>query len=66
MCIRLAIIELCKENAELNGITNHEAFAVDTFDYLPYAFFNLLSPVMTLIFAAFNIKIKQLVSDIKE
>lgn len=38
---------------------------VDTFDYLPYAFFNLLSPVMTLIFAAFNIKIRQLVSDIK-
>ena len=39
---------------------------VSTLDYLPYAFFNILSPFMTLIFAAFNIKIKQLVSNIKE
>jgi len=39
---------------------------VSTFDYLPYAFFNIISPFMTLIFAAFNIKIKQLVSDIKK
>jgi NhaC family Na+:H+ antiporter len=35
---------------------------VATFDYLPYAFFNILSPIMTLIFAAFSIKIKQLVT----
>ena len=27
-------IELCDKNALLNGITNHEGFAVDTFDYL--------------------------------
>ena len=39
---------------------------VSTFDYLPYAFFNILSPIMTLIFAAFNIKIKQLINTIKE
>ncbi|MCW1148509.1 Na+/H+ antiporter NhaC [Flavobacterium lacisediminis] len=39
---------------------------VSTLDYLPYAFFNILSPFMTLIFAAFNIKIKQLVNTIKE
>ena len=39
---------------------------VSTLDYLPYAFFNILSPFMTLIFAVFNIKIKQLVSNIKE
>jgi len=39
---------------------------VSTLDYLPYAFFNILSPFMTLIFAAFNIKIRQLVSHIKE
>ena len=39
---------------------------VSTLDYLPYAFFNILSPFMTLIFAAFNIKIKQLVSKIKQ
>ncbi len=39
---------------------------VSTLDYLPYAFFNILSPFMTLIFAAFNIKIKQLASEIKK
>ena len=39
---------------------------VSTLDYLPYAFFNILSPFMTLIFAAFNIKIRQLVSNIKK
>lgn len=27
-------IELCNENANLNGITNHEGFAIDTFDFL--------------------------------
>jgi NhaC family Na+:H+ antiporter len=39
---------------------------VSTFDYLPYAFFNILSPIMTLTFAAFNIKIRQLINTIKE
>ncbi len=48
------------------GAYQSGTLGVDTFDYLPYAFFNLLSPIMTLIFAAFNIKIKQLVSDIKK
>lgn len=33
---------------------------VSTWSYLPYAFFNIISPFMTLIFAAFQIKIKQL------
>jgi NhaC family Na+:H+ antiporter len=28
--------------------------------YIPYAFFNIISPIMTLIFAAFNIKIRML------
>lgn len=27
-------IDLCAKNALLNGVTNHEGFAVDTFDYL--------------------------------
>ncbi len=27
-------IDLCNKNATLNNITNHEGFAVDTFDYL--------------------------------
>lgn len=33
---------------------------VSTWSYLPYAFFNIISPFMTLIFAALNIKIKQI------
>lgn len=35
---------------------------VSTWNYLPYAFFNIISPFMTLTFAAFQIKIKQLKS----
>lgn len=35
---------------------------VSTWAYLPYAFFNIISPFMTLLFAAFNIKIRQLTS----
>jgi 23S rRNA (cytosine1962-C5)-methyltransferase len=27
-------IDMCNKNAILNGVTNHEGFAVDTFDYL--------------------------------
>lgn len=48
------------------GAYQSGALGVSTFDYLPYAVFNYLSPIMTLLFAAFNIKIKQLVSSIKE
>lgn len=48
------------------GAYQSGTLGVDTFDYLPYAFFNLLSPFMTLIFAAFNIKIRQLTTTIKE
>ncbi|MBF01754.1 MAG: Na+/H+ antiporter NhaC [Flavobacterium sp.] len=47
------------------GAYQSGTLGVETFDYLPYAFFNLLSPFMTLLFAAFNIKIRQLVSTIK-
>jgi NhaC family Na+:H+ antiporter len=47
------------------GAYQSGTLGVATFDYLPYAFFNILSPFMTLIFAAFNIKIRQLVSDKK-
>lgn len=45
------------------GAYQSGTLGVSTFDYLPYAFFNILSPFMTLIFAAFNIKIRQLVTD---
>lgn len=45
------------------GAYQSGTLGVATLDYLPYAFFNLLSPFMTLLFAAFNIKIRQLQSD---
>lgn len=38
---------------------------VSVADYFMYAFFNLISPFMTLIFAAFRIKIKMLGADVK-
>jgi Na+:H+ antiporter, NhaC family len=47
------------------GAYHAGTLGVGTFELLPYAFFNLISPIMTLIFAAFNIKIKQLASSIK-
>lgn len=48
------------------GAYQSGALGVSTFDYLPYAVFNYLSPVMTLLFAAFNIKIRQLATSIKK
>lgn len=42
------------------GAYQSGALGVSTFDYIPYAVFNYLSPFMSLMFAAFNIKIKQL------
>lgn len=41
---------------------NSGVLGVPTLSYLPYAFFNLLSPFMTLLFAALNIKIRNIVS----
>ncbi|AXG74742.1 Na+/H+ antiporter NhaC [Flavobacterium arcticum] len=43
------------------GAYQSGVLGVSTFDYLPYAFFNIISPIMTLIFAAFNIKIRKLI-----
>ncbi|WP_016988493.1 Na+/H+ antiporter NhaC [Flavobacterium sp. ACAM 123] len=48
------------------GAYQSGTLGVSTIDYLPYAFFNILSPFMTLIFAAFDIKIRQLVIEIKK
>lgn len=45
------------------GAYHAGTLGVSTFDYLPYAFFNIISPFMTLLFAAFNIKIRQLVAE---
>ena len=45
------------------GAYHAGTLGVSTFEYLPYAFFNIISPFMTLLFAAFNIKIRQLVNE---
>jgi NhaC family Na+:H+ antiporter len=42
------------------GATQSRVLGVATTDYLPYAFFNLISPVMSIIFASFNIKIRKI------
>jgi len=42
------------------GATQSRVLGVATADYIPYTFFNLISPVMTIIFAYFNIKIRRL------
>lgn len=47
------------------GAYQSSVIGVGVSEYAIYAVFNYLSPIMTLLFAAFNIKIRQLVSDIK-
>ncbi len=42
------------------GATQSRVLGVATIDYLPYAFFNLISPLMTILFAYLNIKIRRL------
>lgn len=42
------------------GAYQSGVLGVSTWSYLPYAFFNIISPFMTLLFAALNIKIKLL------
>ena len=42
------------------GATQASVLGVSTFAYAPYAFFNLISPFMTLTFAIFKIKIRML------
>ena len=37
------------------GATQSRVLGVATFDYLPYCFFNLISPLMSIMFAYFNI-----------
>jgi Na+:H+ antiporter, NhaC family len=41
------------------GATQSRVLGVDTFSYAPYAFFNLISPLMTILFAYLNIKIRR-------
>ena len=42
------------------GATQARVLGVATLSYLPYAFFNLISPVMSILFAYLNIKIRRL------
>ena len=42
------------------GATQSSVLGVPTFSYLPYAYFNLISPLMSIFMAAFNIKIRRL------
>ncbi len=48
------------------GATQARVLGVPTIEYLPYAFFNIISPVMTVIFAYLNIKIRRFKDDITE
>lgn len=47
------------------GAYQSGVLGVSTGTYLPYAFFNIISPFMTLAFALFNIKIRQLATTSK-
>ena len=42
------------------GATQSGVLGVDTIAYLPYAFFNIISPFMTILFAYLNIKIRKI------
>jgi len=41
------------------GATQSSVLGVPTMTYAPFAFFNLISPLMTIFMAAFNIKIRR-------
>ncbi len=41
------------------GATQSRVLGVDTWTYAPYAFFNIISPFMTILFAYLNIKIRR-------
>jgi Na+:H+ antiporter, NhaC family len=41
------------------GATQAKVLGVSTFAYLPYCFFNIISPLMTILFAWFKIKIRK-------
>jgi NhaC family Na+:H+ antiporter len=48
------------------GATQARVLGVPTLAYLPYAFFNLISPLMTMLFAYLNIKIRRYKDDKKK
>jgi NhaC family Na+:H+ antiporter len=41
------------------GATQSSVLGVSTWTYAPYAFFNIISPFMTILFAYLNIKIRR-------
>lgn len=45
---------------------NSGVLGIPTLTYLPYAFFNIISPFMTLLFVAFNIKIRRIIKKEEE
>ena len=45
------------------GATQARVLGVPTLSYLPFAFFNLISPFMSIFMASFNIKIRRLAKD---
>ena len=53
------------------GATQSRVLGVDTWAYAPYAFFNIISPLMSILFAYLNIKIRryakgELIEDLQE
>ena len=48
------------------GATQARVLGVPTLAYLPYAFFNLISPLMTMLFAYLNIRIRRYKDDKKK
>jgi NhaC family Na+:H+ antiporter len=42
------------------GATQAKVLGVPTLAYVPYAFFNIISPLMTILFAYLNIKIRRI------
>ena len=48
------------------GATQSRVLGVDTWAYAPYAFFNIISPFMTILFAYLNIKIRRFKDSEKE
>lgn len=47
------------------GATQSRVLGVDTWAYAPYAFFNIISPLMTILFAYLNIKIRRITKPVE-
>ena len=46
------------------GAYHAGVLGIDTLAYAPYAFFNIISPIVTLFYAALNIKIRKLIKNV--